>query len=465
MRDAGAGTGATGDALKEMRPFLVLWIGQVVSALGSGLTSFAVPVEIFRITGSAERFGLLLFAATVPGLLISPYAGALVDRWDRRKVLIATDTGAAITTLVLAWIFATGNVQLWQVMAVVATGSALSAFQEPAFGASVSMLVPPRHFARASGLMQSGTAIAGIVTPIAGGTLVLALGIHGVLLIDVATFLIAAATLLLIRIPRPPRAEQAGLRTSLTAEAAEGLRFIAARRGLLGMLAFFALLNLGLGIATTLLHPLVLSFTTPAGLGVVAACAAVGTLLGGMAMGATGGPKRRMTGVFGGSLWLAVCLMAAGLRPSVAAVAVSLLVMMVMQPVIVGSAGAVWMAKTPQGMQGRVFAVRKMLALSTFPVATLVAGPLAERVFEPAMAPGGAFASVFGALLGTGPGRGIGLLYLALGAALAAVALAFWAVPAVRRVDEELPDAVAAAPASPDGDAPADEPSLVPATA
>src|SRR5688500_3212716 len=132
--------------LAEMRTFSVIWLGQLVSSLGSGLTGFALPVWIFQKTGSAEAFGLLFFAAMVPGVLLAPVAGALVDRWDRRMVLLVSDGLAALMTLVLGALLYTGSFEIWHLVVVPAIGSAVGTFQGPAFTAAVGMLVPQRHF-------------------------------------------------------------------------------------------------------------------------------------------------------------------------------------------------------------------------------------------------------------------------------------------------------------------------------
>ena len=153
------------EALGEMRSFLVIWAGQFVSSLGSGLTGFAIPVVVFEKTGSAEAFGLLLFAWMVPALLLAPIAGTLVDRWDRRRVLIAADAGSAVMTLLLASLVLSGRFELWYLFVVTVAGSLISAFQEPAFTASIAALVPRRHYARAIGLVQLMGSTSAIVAP------------------------------------------------------------------------------------------------------------------------------------------------------------------------------------------------------------------------------------------------------------------------------------------------------------
>src|SRR3954453_7688491 len=184
-------------SLREMRSFLVIWAGQFVSALGSGLTGFAIPVVVYQKTGSAEQFALLLFAWMVPALLLAPVAGTLVDRWDRRRVLIAADAGSAGMTLLLAALGLSGHFEIWYLFVVMVAGSLIAAFQEPAFGASIAALVPRRQYARAIGLMQLLGSVSGIIAPLLGGALVVTIGLGGIMLIDTVTFAAAIAGLLL----------------------------------------------------------------------------------------------------------------------------------------------------------------------------------------------------------------------------------------------------------------------------
>ena len=452
-------------AMGEMRSFLVIWAGQLVSALGSGLTGFAIPVVVFQQTGSAEQFSLLLFAWMFPALLLSPVAGTLVDRWDRRRVLVAADTGSAVMTLVLAGLVLSGRLELWYLFLATVLASLISAFQEPAFTASIAALVPRRHYARAVGLVQLLGPVSMIVAPLLAGALVVTIGLGGIMLIDTATFLAAVAGLLLVSIPRPPRLEvpaeaadgpawRAAVRRFVR-EAAQGLHFLRARPGLFGMLVFFAVVNFWGGFVNPLLAPMVLSFTRPVQLATVQAATGFGAVLGGVAIGVWGGPRRRIAGVMGSIVLSGLCVAALGVRPSVALIAGAVFVWALSSPLLAASSSAIWMSKTPQELLGRVFAVRRMVTMSMMPLGVLVAGPLAERVFEPLLAPGGALAGSVGAGIGVGKGRGIALMFILLGVLTSLTALAAWLVPSIRNVERDVPDAPHAPPSAPAAPQPA----------
>lgn len=428
-----------------MGPFSVIWVGQLVSGLGSGLTGFALPVWIYQETGSAEASGLLFFAATVPAVLMSPFAGALVDRWDRKKVLLASDGLAALMSLAIAALVFTGRFEVWHLFVISVLGSAVGTFAEPAFTATLGAMVPRQHLTRASGLLHTSSAVNGMLTPLLAGVLVTTVGLGGILLIDFATFLVAVATLARVRIPRP--APSGAPRRPLLREAHDGWVFIRARRGLLLLLLYFPLANLLGGMVNPLFSPMVLSFATPAQLGLVVSLASVGMLGGGVLLSLWGGPAHRVRGLVVGQLLGAACLMLIGLRPWLPLVAAAMFTSMLLMPTAQSCSQAIWLSKTPQEMMGRVLAIRRMLALSTTPIAALACGPLAERVFNPLLQPGGALAGTVGRVIGVGPGRGIGLMYVLIAGFLLVLAALLYAHPRVRRLEDEIPDAAPARPA------------------
>ncbi len=205
-----------------MRVFALVWLGQLVSIVGSGLTSFALGVWVLQGTGSVTQYTLILVFATLPGIILSPIAGALVDRWNRRYVMLLSDLGAALSTLGIALLLLAGWLDVWHIYIATGVNSIFSAFHWPAYSASVTLLVPKEHFGRAGGLMEFAQAAGQIVSPLLAGLLLVTIKLEGVILIDFATFLFAVTTMLLVRIPQPEK----------VAEEFYGERFSLARRAL-----------------------------------------------------------------------------------------------------------------------------------------------------------------------------------------------------------------------------------------
>jgi MFS family permease len=429
---------------RGFRSFLVIWFGQVISLTGSGLTGFALGVWVFQRTGSATAFALISLFTTLPGIVFSPIAGALVDRWDRRGAMLLSDAGAGLCTLGMALLLLGNRLEVWHIYIAMGISSTFSAFQWPAYSAATSLLVPKQQYGRASGMVQMGEGIAQIASPVMAGALVGLIQVQGVILADFATFLFAVSTLLAVRIPKPnTTVEGMAGQGSLLQEAAYGWTYISARPGLLGLLLFFAATNFTSGIVGVLFTPLVLSFSTPAVLGTLLSTGGLGFLAGSLLMSAWGGPKTRVYGILGFSLLQGVVLFAAGLPPNVFILGAAAFFYFFSLPVINGCSQAIWQSKTAPDVQGRVFAVRRMIAWSSLPLAYLIAGPLADRVFEPLMANGGSLAAIFGPVIGAGTGRGIGLLYMVLGCLSLLAVMVGFLYPRIRRVESELPDAVA----------------------
>ncbi|MCB1162425.1 MFS transporter [bacterium] len=424
-----------------MRTFVVIWAGQVLSLMGSGLSGFALGVWVFQRTGSATQFAMIALAATLPAVLASPLAGVMVDRWDRRRVMILSDSIAALGTAALALLYWRGALELWHILVASALGATMGAFQGPAYQASVTLLVPKEQYGRASGMAQMGQALAGVLSPLLAGVLLVTIGVTGVLLIDLGSYFIALGTLLAVRIPSPVAERVSAAATSIWREAREGWRAIADRRGLRDMLLLFALLNFLLGMVNALGAPLLLSFLDPAKLGGVLSLAGIGMLAGSLLMSLWGGPRRKIHGVLGFMVLTGLGVALVGLRPSPLLVTAGFFTAMLFAPVVNGSSQAIWQRKVPARIQGRVFATRRMVSLGMAPLAYLLAGPLADHFFGPLMDSDGALAPTLGRWLGAGPGRGIGLMFVLFGLAAAIAPALAYLNPALRRVEEDLPDA------------------------
>jgi DHA3 family macrolide efflux protein-like MFS transporter len=432
-------TGKTG-----MRTFLLIWLGQLFSILGSGLTSFALGVWIYKQTGQATPLALTVLFGSLPRLLVMPFAGSLADRWNRRVIMILADCGAVLGTAALAFLIFFGSLQVWHIYIIVSIASIFSAFQEPAYMASITMLVPKKDFARANGMLQMGQAIGSIVTPLLAGILFVLIGLKGIILIDISTFFIAVTPLLIVRIPQPKLSDaDDGQKKNAFKDFAMGWKFVRSRSGLLGLLLYYAMVNFLLNFAAVLTIPMILATQSAAILGGVQTTMGVGMLAGGILMSTWGGPKTRRIPKVIGYITLAVMgMVIAGLRSNPLFPGVGFFLLLFFVPIASGTSMAIWQSKVPADIQGRVFSVRSMVSQSMMPLAYLISGPLADRIFEPLMRVEGGLADTFaGSLLGTGPGRGIGLMFVLAGLAGMLVSGVAYLNRHIREVETELPDA------------------------
>jgi DHA3 family macrolide efflux protein-like MFS transporter len=446
-----------------MRIFIVVWFGQLVSTIGSGLTGFVLGVWVYQETGSTTLFAMNMLAYAIPNLVVSPFAGALVDRYDRRKIMILSDSGAGLATLSVAALLVTGNLEVWHVFLATAVSATFTTFQWPAYSATTTLLVPKEQLGRAGGMVQIGEAVSQLLAPAAAGALFVTTGLQGVVLIDFVTYLIAVCTLLFVRFPQPETTKQGEeSKGTLLSEAVYGWKYIAARSGLLGLLLIFAAFNFLNSLTNPLLAPMILDMTTADVFGYLASIVGVGMLIGTLVMSAWGGPKRRIHGVLFFLFLAGLFTMGFGISPSLTVMAVAGFLLMLVLPVINGSSQAIWQSKVAPDVQGRVFAVRRMIAWSIIPIAYVLAGPLNDKIFKPLLVEGGTLANtIVGQIVGVGPSRGTGLLFIVIGLLSALVALSGYLSPRVRNVEDELPDVITEASTEQDEPTVEGEPSQI----
>ena len=421
------------------RTFLIVWAGQVVSLLGTNLTGFALAIWVFQGTGSVTQLALVLMAVAVPGIILGPFAGVYADRFDRRVVMLVTDGIAGVASLGLAAAFFFGDLTMWQIVVATGISSAAQAFQEPAYLAAIPTLVSQDRLGRANGLVQLGPAVGMLVAPAIAGALLLTLGVWAVLAIDVVTFLVAVGTLAIVRFPPVPRTTVAS-ESSVWQEAKTGFRYLLDRPGMFRLIMVFAGVNLLFGFVNVLYAPLFLSYANEAVVGAVLSVAGLGMVLGSVAMSVWGGPKRRVLGLIVMLSGMGVFIAISGVRPSLTAAAIGATGVMFIVPLANGTGQSLWQVKVELDMQGRVFSTRRMLSVAAAPLAYVLAGPLADNVFEPAMAEGGALSGVLGPVLGTGTGRGIGAMFVFVGLGALVLAVVSLLDPKIRNIERDYPD-------------------------
>jgi DHA3 family macrolide efflux protein-like MFS transporter len=427
-----------------MRIFTLIWLGQLVSLIGTWMAVFALDIWVFQKTGSATQFALVTLTCTVPPILISPLAGTLVDRWDRRWTMIISHFCTGLSTLSIVALLTTGQLEIWHIYLRNVFISTFGAFHSPAYKASITSLVPQEDLARVSGMVQLAMGIQQIVSPLLAGILLNLIQLKGILLIDLAALLVALVPLVLVPFPQisqPADENQEPL--SILREIAYGWTYLTERSGLLSFLIVFTIYQFLIGFVGVLMYPLILSLATPASLGQIAFLGGIGTLVGALVMSTQKNTWKNLivpilSAMSLSGLWIAL----AGLRPSTIEIAIATLLFFLTAPFINGSVQVIFQKKVAERVQGRVFALTGAISGVAIPLAALIAGPLADRVFEPLMAFDGPWSSnLIGQVIGSGPGRGIGLLFVIVGCFILLAALIGYQYPAIRQLEENLPDA------------------------
>ena len=399
-----------------MQTFFLICFGQLISLVGSGLTSFALGVWAYQTTGSVTQFALISLFIHLPNIIISPVVGAIVDRWDRRWAMILSDAVAGVGTVAIWILLSFDSLEIWHIYVAVGVNSIFNAFQWPAYSATISLLVPKQHLARANGAVQISRATAKILSPALAGFLVAAIQLEGILIVDFSTFLVALVTLLVVRFPRPEKTnkEPAKFR-SLSREILSGWNYIRLQPGLRALLTFFTVVYFTMGILEVLFWPLMLNFSSSEQLGLVLSIGGFGWLLGSVTMSAWGGPRRRITGIYLFVPLQGLLLCLGVFKSSVALAGLAVFFFLFAYPIVISCNQTIWQTKVPPELQGRVFALQQMVEKSASIVAYVVTGPLVDHIFEPLLASDGLLAGTVGQAIGTGAGRGSAFLLILMG--------------------------------------------------
>ena len=406
--------------------------------IGTGITTFALGVWAWQVTGRLETFAAVQLFGLLPAIVAGPFAGAVADRVDRRRVMIGCDLAGLATAVALTLLVLGNGLQIWQLYVVVSVAGVAAAFRQPAYLAGATQLVPKRYLGNANGLLQLGTASGLVFAQLLGGALMAVAGLRGAVLIDLASYACALITLAVVRFPDTLFRKR---RETFRAEIVGGWRYLLERKPLLVLTGFFTGANTFGGIVFVLVSPLALTYLTTASLGTVLAAQGVGMLAGGALMAVWGGTERRVTGMVGSVGLFAVSALLIGLWPGLVPAAVGMFGIGVCAALISAHWLALVQVKVPSGMQGRVVATCLMLARLATPIGLLLVGPIVDSVLTPLVAPGGALADLTRGLAPTVTGRAMALAVVVTGAlALIWTALGL-AARSLREADHLLPDA------------------------
>ena len=424
--------------------FILIWVGQFFSMTGSYMTSFALGIWAWEQTGSAQALALVGVFTYAPLIIVTPFVGVLVDRWNRKLVMMMSDFGAVLATLAVFGLYTSGNLQIWHIYATTAFASIFQAFQWPAYSASATLMVPKEHYSRASGIISMIDSSSNIAGPLLAGALIGFIGVKGILIIDYLTFILAIVTLLFVFVPEPHRQGKASSLARFWQDVTLGFRYIFNKPGLLGLQLVFSAANFMTVFGWAVVSPMILARTGSDAqtLGVVQSFAALGGLVGAVFLTIWGGPKKLVRAVLIG--WVLNGLFGRFLMGVTQASwlwMVSAFLLAFFMPTVNGCNQAIWQKKVPPDIQGRVFSVRRFIAQITIPISMGISGWLGDQVFEPAfISTSGWGSQVFGRVFGSGEGAGLSMMIAISGIMVAVVGLSGLLVPTIQNVDVSMPD-------------------------
>ena len=411
-----------------MKTFMVIWFGQFISMLGSALSAFGLGIWIFQKTGSAASFAMSAVCTVLPALLFAPFAGSIADRKKRKAIILLTDSIDAFLKILIVTLLIFNKLELWMVYPLVFISGTLGTFQNPAFGASIPMLVPTDKLTRANGLLQFSSAIQNLLAPVIAGFLYPLIELKGLFIIDFVSFFFALASIAFIKIPQPLIEKT---KDSLVLAALKDLKYawkyLIQKEGLMQLIVFFAFLNFIANLSMILLGPLMMSVYNSQAYGNVQAGIGLAMLLGGLCSSLIPDTKNKIKRIL---LILSLCSIGpiiSGTTLNRIIITGGFFIFMFPVPYVKPLLMSIFQIKIERNVLGRVGALMTAILAAITPIAYLCAGPLADYVFEPLM---------------NEKGRGIGLIFIISGILLIISCLLMRLNKTVTSIEKRLPDYV-----------------------
>ena len=411
-----------------MKTFMVIWFGQFISMLGSALSAFGLGIWIFQKTGNAASFAMSAACTVLPALLFAPFAGSIADRKKRKAIILLTDSIDAFLKILIVTLLIFNKLELWMVYPLVFISGTLGAFQNPAFGASIPMLVPTDKLTRANGLLQFSSAIQNLLAPVIAGFLYPLIELKGLFIIDFVSFFFALASIAFIKIPQPSIEKT---KDSLVLAAFKDLqyawKYLIQKEGLMQLIVFFAFLNFIANLSMILLGPLMMSVYNSQAYGNVQAGIGLAMLLGGLCSSLIPDTKNKIKRIL---LILSLCSIGpiiSGTTLNRIIITGGFFIFMFPVPYVNTLLMSIFQIKIERNVLGRVGALMTAILAAITPIAYLCAGPLADYVFEPLM---------------NEKGRGIGLIFIISGILLIISCLLMRLNKTVTSIEKRLPDYV-----------------------
>jgi MFS family permease len=426
--------------MRKSNPFYTLIATQTLSLIGSRMTSIGVGIWVFAETGKTAPLLLTSFFNELPGMLAGSLAGVLVDRWDRKWVMILADLGQAVGSVLLMISFLSGEFELWHLYAVALLQGIFSTFQGPAERAATTMLVPQEGRERANAIKETSFPLAGIVAPVFTGLLYASVGIAGIIFIDLLTFLVAVIVVWFIHIPPPERSELGlELQGGFWREARGALHFVSRRRALFVFMIATAFINFMLNGPLDLTLPYLILLTNSEKVaGSIIGVTSLGAFAGAALIAVWGGTRPRIKTIFAGWIVTGVMFLLFGVLRAPIPIGVTLFVLFLNLPMVQAIYITILQVKSPPDLQGRIFALNDQFSLLGSTTSFLLTGFLVDQVINPAI--GTKAWAFFEPLLGNGPGAGIGLVQVATGVIILLTTLLLFASSEVRDLESRLPD-------------------------
>ena len=419
-----------------MKKFMMIWIGELISSIGSGMTAFALSIYVYEMTGSVSYVSLVTVLAYLPTILLSPLGGVLADRYDRRILMIIGDLFSGLGLLYILWQIQIGAGSMLPILIGVTFNAVFVALLEPSYRATITDLLTQEEYDRASGMVQMAGNARYLLSPALAGILLAVADIRLILVLDISTFFITITMVALVRktIQKPVKRETQGFLTEMK----QGFTVITENKGILSLVIIMAFVCFFIGFVQTLTGPMVLAVSDARTVGILESVCAIGMLVGSVWIGFVGIRGGYARVLCGAGIFCGVFMALAGVNRNLWVTGIGIFLFFLSLPFMNTCADVLVRVNIPNELQGRVWGMISLLTQAGTVLAYASCGVLADYLFEPMLAEKGILAGSVGRLIGTGEGRGIGFLLILSGIGMALCASTIGHSRGVRALQKNL---------------------------
>jgi len=418
-----------------MKNFYKLWLGELISNIGSGMTAFALSVYIYEKTGSVSYVSLITLLSFMPSIILSPIGGLLADKYDRRLLMIIGDLFSGLGLVYILWSIQTGEKSIVPIFVGITFSSVFTSLLEPSYRATLTDILEEENYAKASGLIQAAGSAKYLISPVIAGIVLSVADIRVILLLDILTFITTCLMIFLVR--KSMNSETQNYKKGSFKGLLEGLFIIKENRGVYSLVIIMFFVCFFMGFIQILIRPMILALSNVKTAGMMESLCAVGLLIGSLWIGIAGIKKNYSKILAVACFFCGIFMSMTGVNENLAIIGISTFLFFSTLPFMNSCADVLVRVSIPNELQGRVWGLISLITQMGTVAAYIISGVMADYVFEPMFNKNGILVKNIGMIIGTGKGRGIGFMLILSGIGMLIMAIVIWKNGEIREVSEK----------------------------
>ena len=421
-----------------MKNFYKLWLGELISNIGSGMTAFALSVYVYEKTGSVSYISLITLLSFMPSIILSPIGGLLADRYDRRLLMIIGDLFSGLGLIYILWNIQAGEKSIVPIFLGITFSSIFTSLLEPSYRATLTDILDEENYAKASGLIQAAGSAKYLISPVIAGMILSVADIRVILLLDILTFITTCLMIFLVR--KSMNSEMQNYKKDSFKGLLEGLFIIKENRGVYSLVIIMFFVCFFMGFIQILIRPMILALSSVKTAGMMESLCAAGLLIGSLWIGIAGIKKNYSKILAVACFFCGIFMSMTGVNENLAIIGISTVLFFSTLPFMNSCADVLVRVSVPNELQGRVWGLISLITQMGTVTAYIISGVMADYIFEPMFNKNGILVENIGMIIGTGKGRGIGFMLILSGMGMLIMAIIIWKNREIREVSEKCVD-------------------------